>query len=206
MKTTTEELIALQDDPSFDPERRAELQADAGVRLQLGLLRQRRQALRELPELQPPPGSWQRIVAVSAATRRGFSRRTVTGLATAAAAALVAVVVISFGFPDRSQPGPQARVAQDFPATPDIEALRQRSRQLEQVLRSMPRGPVVRRVDTAGAIVELQDQIAVVDYRLNRAGDAGISPQDASTLWRQRVELMDRLLRARYAETEGNTF
>ena len=66
------------------------------------------------------------------------------------------------------------------------------------MLRGLPPGPNVVRADTAIAIAELQDQLAVVDYQLNRA--AARPEQDPRALWQQRVELMDRLLRVRYTE------
>ena len=40
---------------------------------------------------------------------------------------------------------------------------------MERLLRGLPPRNQVVRVDVAGAIAELQDRIAVVDYELNRA-------------------------------------
>ncbi len=212
MKVTTEELLALQDDPLFDPERKRELESDPKVAVQLRLLRGQRLALREMPDLQMPAESWSRIVAAVREKRPRFSRRMAMGLATAACAALVAVVAINVGFsPDVQRQSAAGAVPGGDPGAAmsvqtDVGRLREKSRQLEQALRQMPRSPAVRRMDTAAPIVELQDRIALVDYKLNQAGSAGLAERDAAELWQQRVELMNRLLRARYVESRYYAF
>jgi len=108
-----------------------------------------------------------------------------------------------------------------------VRALQRRSHFMERVLSEMPRRSRVARADTAGVIAELEDRIAAVDYQLNRAtvnrtgfdrAPAGwparqtpdMNPRfrsqatDTSDLWRRRVEYMDQLVRARYAEVSAN--
>jgi len=101
----------------------------------------------------------------------------------------------------------------------DVEALRRQSRQLELRLAALPRRSQVVRADVAGMISELQDQIAAVDYQIRRTGSASSStarwpaPTPAAVysvdrvgeyeqdqLWGERVQLMDRLVRVRFAE------
>ncbi len=207
MKSTIDELLALQDDPLFDPERRRILESDPETAARLRLLRSRRVALKELPGLQAPAGSWQHIIAAEKDTNHWMTRRYAVGLATAACAALVAILVINIGLtPDGLRWSTDEDVTKSRPAElvsgqPGIDVLQRRSRQLEQALRRMPRSPVVRRVDTAGPIINLQDRIAVVDYQLNQADDLGLTDKNAAALWQRRVDLMNRLLRARYVES-----
>lgn len=207
MKSTIDELIALQDDPLFDPERRRTLESDPEIAAQLRLLRSRRVALKELPGLQVPADSWQRVIAAEQETSHWTNRRYAGGLATAACAALVAILVINVSFtPDGLQWSANKELAKNQPAVlvsgqAELDQLQHRSRQLEHALRRMPRSPVVRRVDTAGPIINLQDRIAVVDYQLNQADDLGLSDKSETALWQRRVELMNRLLRARYVES-----
>jgi hypothetical protein len=84
---------------------------------------------------------------------------------------------------------------------------------MELLLRGLPpRGHLVR-ADTAGAIAELQDRIAAVDFELSRGGRAAAVPAGTTStrwapergatsqdLWQERVDLMDRLVRVRYQE------
>ena len=212
MKSTIDELLALQDDPLFDPERRRALESDPEIAARLRLLRSRRVALKEMPGLQVSADSWQRIVAAEQDTGQWISRRFAGGLATAACAALVAILAINISFtPDgprwsAGETSTKSQPVESVSAQADLDMLQQKSRQLEQALRRMPRSPVVRRVDTAGPIVNLQDRIAVVDYQLNQADAAGLSGTNAAALWQQRIDLMNRLLRARYVESEYYAF
>jgi hypothetical protein len=101
----------------------------------------------------------------------------------------------------------------------DVRILQSRSRQIEQMLRGLPPPAQIVHADTTGAIVELEDRIAAVDYELNmaalkRATGGAVSPgrsipggpQGARVLWQRRVELMDQLLQVRYAEAGATPF
>ncbi len=104
----------------------------------------------------------------------------------------------------------------------DERDLRRRSRQMERLLSGLPPRTEVVQADVAGMITELQDRIAAVDYELNRQvlsdwspaatnrwaseraigtrGGSGEPPPQPRDLWQERVELMDRLVRVRFAE------
>ena len=188
------------------------------------------QLLRTLPDMQPPPDAWRKI---RARQRRGLPAAW-AGLAVAACIALFAVALVT------REEAPVAPVepmlVENRQATPahtgkvqrrvvSIDELRRRSQHMERVLQGLPRNPGIVQVDVAGAVGDLQDRIAVVDYELARsARRAGAQersviarwPADPSAafrpasrdntavsfdLWQQRVDLMDRLVRARYMET-----
>lgn len=185
--------------------------------------------LRSLPDMRPPDDAWKRV---RESQRRGHPF-VWSGAALAACAALVAVVMLMREdvpvvpvetYLVRSESMPVVQAADRM----DMDELRRRSQRMESMLRGLPPRTQIVRADVAGAITELQDRIAVVDYELNRtqegrsasnsiarwpaAADAATarqtqraapSPRD---LWRQRVDLMDRLVRVRYAEAGAEAY
>lgn len=109
----------------------------------------------------------------------------------------------------------------------DVGTLRRQSRQMERLLSGLPQRSTPARTDMTGAIADLQRRIAAVDYELNRvdlggsvrapsalrrwpteptAADwpdgrqVGVAAPQASDLWQHRVDLMNRLVRARFVE------
>ncbi|MBT8443284.1 MAG: hypothetical protein HKN81_03200 [Gammaproteobacteria bacterium] len=186
------------------------------------------QVLRSLPDMAPPPDAWRKI---RARTRSNHAAAW-AGIAVAACMAMVAFMLVTRDeapvepvetFLVEAQPLP-GQADEDQRRSASVEELRQRSQHMERVLRGLPRSPEVVRVDVAGAIADLQDRIAAVDYELSRStrtrraqqpssivrwpsgNESAFRPASQSAppagrdLWQQRVELMDRLVRARYAE------
>ena len=185
------------------------------------------QALRSMPDLEPPADGWRRIAAQYA--RRKLIRR---GGGFAVAASVVAVFIAGYWVLQPTMIDPASQPESGAPATiqpivvsapamsPDVRAanaevraLQRRSQDMERLLGGLPRRGQVARADLAGAIAELEDRIAAVDYQINRTGlrpiglnRAGFSEAGTSDLWRRRVEFMDQLVRARYAETGVDGF
>jgi len=179
--------------------------------------------LRSLPDMEPPPGAWQRL-------RARLRRRRPLAWATAALAAcagVVAVVLLMRGAPLIEPTLTEFVSTQADPA--EVRDLRRRSQQMERLLRGLPPRRQVVRANVAGSIAELQDRIAAVDYELNRAPPpsvavrrwpAGAAPSGfvpsqqsgpaptppARDLWRQRVDLMDRLVRVRFEEAGAEAY
>jgi hypothetical protein len=146
--------------------------------------------LRELPELAPPPGVWERVLEAERARRaaRRFWHRAV---AMAAAAAVVAVGVGAYLV---NVPGESDAAT----ATRTYEALVAESARLERVLAEMPAPRPLMAGSTASTIVGLEDRIAAVDAELSYA-----AAQDApyrQALWGERVELMNALVHVRFAQ------
>jgi hypothetical protein len=46
----------------------------------------------------------------------------------------------------------------------------------------------------------IEDRIQWLDFQLSDAPDSGLSEEQTQRLWRERVELMDSLVKVRYAE------
>lgn len=179
--------------------------------------------LRSLPDMQPPADAWAHVRA---------KQRPVAwaGAAVAACAALVAVVI---GITDtarhetpvapvetylvQTDTAPTVQVAEQI----DVNELRRRSQRMERMLYGLPPRTQLVRADVAGAIAELQDRIAAVDYELNRSTRQRRAPTNftnttttwpsanratSQDLWRERVDLMDRLVRVRYAEAGAEAY
>ncbi len=162
--------------------------------------------LNSLPDTTPPRMLWERIREQAEAEgllkkRRDF-RNWFAG-AGLAAAVVMAVMLI---------PGPQGTQPETFDPTPRPETVTQdttnglqglmiRSAQLEQNLRSLPDEPSVVRAGTQATILELEDRIAAIDYQLGDP-DAGLTPEETEIFWRERVRLMESLVRLRYAQAQ----
>lgn len=148
-----------------------------------------RAGLQTLPELQPPPGAWDRILAEHDRRRRVKLARQ------AAAAAMVLVTSVVLIVISRQPQAPSASRAHTGPSG-DIRELVAASRDLENVLRAPAlQSPVLRPVEAA-RIVALEDRIALIDVEL---GAMGTRPAGDRTLalWSDRVEALDQLVRVR---------
>jgi hypothetical protein len=145
--------------------------------------------LRELPELQPPPGVWERVLEAERA--RGARRR--SWRHSAAMAAAVTVVAIGIGAYLLSTPG-----SSDSDAS--YAALVAESARLERVLAEMPAPRPLMAGSTASTIVGLEDRIAFVDSQLSYAAAEDVAGPYRQALWGERVELMNALVYVRYAQ------
>jgi len=170
-------------------------------------------SLNELPDTMPPRIVWDRIREQAQAEgliRRPVGARPSTwygGLGLVAAAMLVVVLV----------PGMFWTGSTDFPTEPTLDAptnsytlnglgaLMVQSRQLESDLRALPGQPRVMRASTTATISELQDRIAAIDDQLN-VSEQDMTPEDLEIFWRERVRLMQSLVRLRLAQAQRTAF
>jgi hypothetical protein len=147
--------------------------------------------LRELPQLPPPPGMWERVLEAERA-RRAARRFWQRGVATAAVAAAVAVgvaaYVINLDSAERDAAAFQALVAE--------------SARLERVLADLPAPRPLMAGSTAGTIAGLEDRIALVDTQLSYAAAEDVATPYRRALWGERVELMNALVMVRYAQAQ----
>lgn len=188
-------------------------------------------SLEALPDTVPPRVVWQRIERQAQAEglfRRRFAGR---GLRWAAGSGIAAaVVLLALNMPPIGGEGPVvADGAATVPVYPSegsspqatdlelktIDALMTRSRGLERDLRRLPASPAVMRASTAAAIDRLERQIAAIDYHLNNTAlnNSGsnyprgtLTRRQQELLWRERVRLMNSLLKLRYAQLQRGAF
>ena len=193
MHATTEQLLSLRDGQPVAAEAAAHVLACPQCRGQVARLEETRRRLRSLPPVRPPQGPWQAAARASSpgARPRRIHWATVAGFA----ASFVLGLALIFRMEPDIRPPADARV--EPAATTSPVPLVERSRQLEAALRALPAAPHVTRVGTALTVSSLEDQIHRVDLRLS-SGE--MAPDYEEALWRQRVRLMDSLVRVRYAQ------
>ena len=101
----------------------------------------------------------------------------------------------------RSQPQvAPARSPVDVVETARVPELVAQSQQLEDLLQPLPERPRIERVSTAATIDTIEQRIQWLDFQLSDAPDSGLNERQTQRLWRERVELMDSLVKVRYAE------
>jgi hypothetical protein len=158
------------------------------------------QSLRALPELAPPTGVWERIVAAEpravAAPRR--LAPALAGFGAAAAAALFALIYFVAGPTDEPAtivrgPSQEARPVTYAPLVAE-------SARLERLLAEMPPRSRVVRLGTVSTIVGLEDQIALLDEQLFYGDAIGLEAPQRAALWSERVDLMSALILVRAAQ------
>lgn len=177
--------------------------------------------LAALPDTMPPREVWQRIETQAKAegliTKRFLDERT-RWLAGTGIAAAVVLAVLNLPLGNDSTPSlagdrrdAPLRTVPDYDPTSDlarydpINALMVQSQLLERDLRRMPEQPRVARAGTLATIDDLQSRIAAIDYELSDR-QSQMTREELEAYWRERVRLMDSLLRLRYAQAHRVAF
>lgn len=168
-----------------------------------------RSEMQALPQLEPPAIAWDRIRQTIPERRRDLRLRKI-GLAAAAAAAITLMtIVLVTGHSDRRS---SAALKLEEPETSagqmvsPVDELVAQSQQLERLLRKLPQRPRIERVSTAATIDTLEQRIQWLDFQLSAAPAGDLSEEQSRRLWRERVELMDSLVKVRYAEASALWF
>jgi hypothetical protein len=186
-------------------------------KVNIGLSMEQRELLqtkfRALSDTPPSREVWQRIDAQARAEGlfQGRYFETVKWLSGTGIAAAVVLAVLNF--PTDSPLSPP--IEGSFPDTPDVavdnsvpsnlNVLQAQSQQIERDLRALPGQPRLVRASTAATIVELEDRIAIIDYRLNHPA-VRLSRMETEIYWRERVSLMNSLLNLRRAQAQRMAF
>jgi len=206
MHASIDHLLSLRDGQPVDAATAAHVEECARCSAELRKLRETRAQLQSLPQLDAP-SSFQEIQRAMArpvaAPRRIVSARLVAALA------FVTLTTIFFvALRDQTEPtfvGRKVEPVEHRPPTDVIETARvpelvARSQQLEGLLQKLPVRPRIERVSTAAMIDTIEERIQWLDFQLSDARDSGLNEEQTRRLWRERVELMDSLVKVRYAE------
>lgn len=160
--------------------------------------------LGQLPALEPPADAWNRVRKRARHERRITRWRQLWpvllagGLTATVAALLLTIYGVTGGEAESVMPPADSLLVQ-VPA-PEVQRLQGQSRELEAMLRDLPGRPQLVRMDNEAAIAALEDRIAEVDWALSRSRPGAPGAMSQPVLWRERVELMGELVRARYTE------
>ncbi|HET9446667.1 MAG TPA: hypothetical protein VFO35_10435 [Steroidobacteraceae bacterium] len=213
MHASIDHLLSLRDGEPVDAATAAHVEQCQRCSAELRKLREARAQLQSLPQFDAP-ASFQEIQRAMArpvaAPRRAITARLVAGLA------FITLTTIFFvALRDETAPAVAQRIEPqaaepDEQTMPLIETARlpelvAQSRRLEDLLQQLPERPRIERVSTAAMIDTIEDRIQWLDFQLSDAPDSGLNEEQTQRLWRERVELMDSLVKVRYAEG-GVTF
>lgn len=205
MHLSIEQLLA---DPELTT--RAEIQKHLGnclrCRLEVQSVRETQHRLMSLPQLEPPEESWERIQAALHSPSRA-SRSGVWYVAAAASVAVLAVLIINQRPAEQMlEAAPSRSLTEHARANEGIVTLMEQSRHLDLVLQGLPNRPRVERVAMAATLDSIEDRIQWLDMQLTYASAAGSDDARTQTLWRERVDLMDSLVKVRYAQAGRASF
>ena len=130
--------------------------------------------------------------------------------------AALLVVVVSLGViasHERLEVAAASVPAPPIPATaaapavaPTVDQLVAQSRQLDDLLQDLPQRPSVERIAMAATLDSIEERIQWLDVQLSFASTADLNETQAQRLWRERVDLMDSLVKVRYAEAGSLRF
>ncbi len=219
MYPSTENLLKIRYGEPVDADARAYVEADPSTRTELERLRQTQKALRDLPELEPPAGVWERVAEeVGSDATRNAHRVWQWPLRTAIAASVAVLAIVLVGRQpeviDPLETGPASIVAEAIPSiqieeivgTPSYASLASESVRLDRALHSITYKPGVVRAGTASTITDFEDRIAMVDDRLMYANQLNLNAPQRRALMQYRVDLMNALLFMRYAQAQRSGY
>ena len=204
MHARIDELLSLRDGAPVDARVRAHVDHCAACAAALADTVTARERLRALP---PAPAlaedGWAEVqsrLANQAGRRRRLAQ--IAPYAAAASVAALALFATLRGFDAPSQP-----VARPEPSSvlddESVDELRVRSQALDELLAAMPQRPAVARAGTSVPIETLEAEVQWLDHQLSLAGaDPAAAVPGTEHLWRDRVEVMDSLVRLRYVEAQ----
>ncbi|MDY6945732.1 MAG: hypothetical protein SXG53_08440 [Pseudomonadota bacterium] len=166
-----------------------------------------RSEMQALPQFEPPAIAWDRIRHTVPERRQGLRLSKVGWAAAAVAAITLTTIALIAGHADRRTSAAPALVESGAPpVSPHLDELVEQSQQLERLLRKLPDRPRMERVSTAAAIDTIEQRIQWLDFQLSTTPDADLNEEQSRQLWRERVDLMDSLVKVRYAEAGGLWF
>jgi hypothetical protein len=199
MHARLDQLLNLRDCAPVDAGVREHVEQCATCLAECDRLAQMRGRMQSLAAFEPPNEAWPAIQARAAvAPQPQRAWRLV--------AALFAIVVGSIAFvglqnPDiDSESFAHTQTSPSMASKSDVEQLMAQSRKLEELLAYLPERPQLERVSTAATVDSIEQRIQWLDWQLAYESDAGLSARQAERLWSERVELMDSLVKVRYAE------
>jgi hypothetical protein len=164
-------------------------------RSRLYRLRSVRDGLGSLAPLAPPASAW---AGAQARLERRAERRAQapTPAAYAMAASLLVIALTALLFTGRPQGSPEPPPVDAVPVP--LDGLVAQNARLEAYLADLPQ-PRTTRVGTAYTVAAIEDRLAYLDDRITAAALEPNAPEVAEDLWRERLTLMNSLVRVHYA-------
>lgn len=205
MHARIDQLLSIRDGEPVDAAVRRHVESCRTCGSEIARLTSVRDGLGTLAPAEARPGEWTAVQArITRRTRA--TRQSALAWRAVAAATLIALalsLVASFDREPRGGVTLATNAAAPAPLAPgDVASLVERSRQLEQVLASMPSRPAVERADTSMPIDALEARVQWLDHQLSQGDGLALPGGGAERLWRERVDIMNSLVRLRYVEAQ----
>lgn len=162
---------------------------------ELNRLRSVRGGLRTLASLAPPASAWAGSQAVLG-RRTEIRAQAPTPVAYALAASLLVIALTATLFTGRPAGAPAAFHPDATPVP--LDGLVAQNARLEAYLAGLPQLRTTR-VGTAYTVAAIEDRLAFLDDRITVAALEPNAPEVAEDLWRERLTLMNSLVRVHYA-------
>jgi hypothetical protein len=206
MHARIDELLSLRDGDPVAASLVSHVESCPACALELAQLQRTQRQMRSLASFVPPAVDRERIAVRVQPQPARHGRQFAF-----AAAAAVSVLAVAIGLVTRDEAPsvagePVATTGKNPPVAAPLDQLVEQSRELDELLQYLPQRPSVERVAMAGTIDTLEQRIQWLDVQLSYAPDAGLSELQAYRLWRERVDLMDSLVKVRYAESSRLAF
>jgi hypothetical protein len=207
MHASIDHLLSLRDGDPVDVAIAAHVEQCPSCSAELRRLQQAQAKLQALPQLDSP--MLFREIQHALARPSAPARRPRTGRLAAAAALVTLTSIVFVALREDSAPTvaeidaqPAAGQGETTDATASVQVteLVAQSQHLENLLQRMPERPRIERVSTAATLDTIEQRIQWLDFQLSDASGSGLNEQQTRRLWRERVELMDSLVKVRYAE------
>ena len=200
MHPTLEQLLAFRD--GEEPEGvREHLSGCAECAAEVERLSGLVERMRALPAAPPAKDMWPALRAQLG----GETKKKWGAIGTLAASVLVAASVVTGvwlwhapGGGPKTAPGVQQQAAQPS----DIQPIISESQKLEGAIRHASAGTPVLSGKTAGAIANIEDSIAILDFKISLLKDSSEQHDQLKKLWQQRVRLLQALVQVRTSRGE----
>jgi len=169
---------------------------------ELDRLHQTAARLRALPVRRPARDRWPAVRAAALAEHR----RRVWWRAGQAAAALAATLALVIGVRAATVGPSNETFASAAEPEAELAVLVERSQELEATLRALGPEGLVLNGRAANAVVQIEDELALVDQQLAVAGRPPRRSAEFVNLWQQRVDLLDALVGVHVTRTASVGF
>jgi hypothetical protein len=209
MHADIQQLLSLRDGEPVDADVMRHVEHCAVCGGELARLSRMQSRLQVLPPIDPPAMTWERIDVRMREASSPQPRRVPWAIAAAVAVTVVSgLLVREVNTVSEAVPVAIVSTQEQSPVATAIplEALVAQSRELDELLLYLPQRPAVERVSMAATIDTLEQRVQWLDQQLSYASDTGLNEEQAYQLWRERVDLMDSLVKVRYAEGRSLSF
>jgi hypothetical protein len=210
MHARIDELLSLRDGEPLAAATRVHIDQCVICTASLRELQQRRQSLCDLPLQTAPTIEFAHILQRAAAAQRQVRVRYMRVAAAVVTFAFIGLAMLHHhDFAKRASVHAPERQPQRVEVLPVAQLVAQ-SRELDQLFQQLPAPRQVQRVAYAATVARIEQRVQWIDSQLSSTPDPAMAQargdEVEQQLWRERVNLMDSLVKVRYVESFPQAF